>query len=45
MATATLSVSTKSQSAWIVSPRADLLWFTVGGAASAYILWALGVVL
>ena len=26
---------------WIVSARADFLWFTVGGAASAYIFWAL----
>jgi hypothetical protein len=41
MATATVGVQVKAQPAWIVSPRADLLWFTVGGAASAYIFWAL----
>jgi hypothetical protein len=25
---------------WIVSERADLLWFTLGGAAAAYLFWA-----
>ena len=43
MATAVLDVPEKVQtkSQWIVSPRVDFLWFTVGGAASAYIFWAL----
>ncbi len=41
MATATVGVQVKAEPGWIVSPRADLLWFTVGGAASAYIFWAL----
>jgi hypothetical protein len=26
---------------WIISGRTDILWFTVGGAAAAYIFWAL----
>ena len=41
MATAVLGVQEKVRPAWIVSGRADLLWFTVGGAASAYVFWAL----
>jgi hypothetical protein len=41
MATATLDVQTSTPSKWIISGRADLLWFTVGGAASAYAFWGL----
>ncbi|MFZ0962580.1 MAG: hypothetical protein WAO35_16920 [Terriglobia bacterium] len=41
MATATMGVQERVKAAWIVSPRADLLWFTIGGVASAYIFWAL----
>ncbi|MFB3924202.1 MAG: hypothetical protein ACE145_20970 [Terriglobia bacterium] len=43
MATATLQtrVPAKSGSSWIVSERADLLWFTLGGATAAYAFWAL----
>ena len=41
MATATLGVEQRVPPSWIVSARADVLWFTVGGAASAYIFWAL----
>ena len=26
---------------WIVSPSTDLLWFTIGGGAAAYLVWAL----
>lgn len=36
-----MGVQEKSPPAWIVSARADLLWFTVGGAAFAYLFWAL----
>ena len=41
MATAALDVRQGVHPAWIVSARTDILWFTVGGAASAYIFWAL----
>ena len=41
MATATVDVQARVQPSWIVSARADLLWFTVGGAAFAYLFWAL----
>jgi hypothetical protein len=41
MATAGFEVQERIRSSWIVSPRADLLWFTAGGAASAYAFWAL----
>jgi hypothetical protein len=41
MATATIGVQEKTRAVWIVSQRADVLWFTVGGAASAVIFWAL----
>lgn len=41
MATATVDVRQRTRPAWIVSARADFLWFTVGGAASAFIFWAL----
>jgi hypothetical protein len=41
MATAVIGVQERARPAWIVSARADVLWFTVGGAASAYIFWAL----
>ena len=41
MATATIGVQEGSRPSWIVSARADILWFTVGGAASAFIFWAL----
>ncbi len=41
MATATLNIRTRPQSSWIVSERADLLWFTLGGASAGYLFWAL----
>ncbi len=43
MATATMTIPlrTPAHSQWIISERTDLLWFTVGGAAAAYIFWAL----
>jgi hypothetical protein len=41
MATATVGVPQRIRSAWIVSARADLLWFTLGGAACAYGFWAM----
>jgi len=41
MATATVDVQARVRPSWIVSARADLLWFTVGGAAFAYLFWAL----
>jgi hypothetical protein len=41
MATAVVGVQERVRPGWIVSPRADLAWFTVGGVASAYIFWAL----
>ena len=41
MATATIGIEDRVKSHWIVSARADILWFSVGGAASAYIFWAL----
>jgi hypothetical protein len=41
MATAVAAVQKSSQPTWIVSAGADLGWFTLGGAASAYIFWAL----
>lgn len=41
MATATAALPAPSRPGWIISGRTDLLWFTVGGAAAAYIFWAL----
>lgn len=41
MATAAVEVPAKTRSNWIISGRSDILWFTVGGAASAYAFWAL----
>jgi len=41
MATAVAAVQKTSQPTWIVSAGADLGWFTLGGAAAAYIFWAL----
>lgn len=41
MATQTLPAEAASTSNWIISPRTDLLWFTVGGAAAGYAFWAL----
>jgi len=44
MATATIAVQpagTSTGAKWIVSERADLLWFTIGGVAAAYAFWAL----
>jgi hypothetical protein len=41
MATAVATVQRSTSPTWIVSARADLGWFTLGGAASAYIFWAL----
>jgi hypothetical protein len=40
-ATLTLASHTRPQTSWIVSKRTDLFWFTVGGAAASYLLWAL----
>jgi hypothetical protein len=40
-ATATAAIPATQKAHWIISARADLLWFTVGGVASAYIFWAL----
>ncbi|HLY60241.1 MAG TPA: hypothetical protein VKV95_05700 [Terriglobia bacterium] len=41
MATATLSVQAPPKANWIISNKTDLLWFSLGGAASAYAFWAL----
>ena len=42
MATAAvLGVQDSVRPNWIISARDDLIWFTVGGVASAYIFWAL----
>jgi hypothetical protein len=41
VATAAVEVQGRRQAGWIVSERADLLWFTLGGAAAAYFFWAL----
>jgi hypothetical protein len=43
MATTTIAVPAPAavRPGWIVSPRTDVLWFTVGGAASGYAFWAL----
>ena len=37
----TMPIEAAARTRWIVSARTDLLWFTVGGVASAYIFWAL----
>ena len=41
MATTAIGVEERTRPSWIVSARADILWFTVGGAASAYTFWLL----
>ena len=43
MATATLSspARQRAQPSWIISERADLLGFSLGGAAAGYLFWAL----
>ncbi len=41
MATAALDIPARLRTSWIVSERADLGWFTLGGAAAAYAFWAL----
>jgi hypothetical protein len=43
MASTTIAVPAQvsAKPGWIVSGRADLLWFTLGGAAAAYAFWAL----
>jgi hypothetical protein len=42
MATAAVGVQAERiRPAWIVSSRADILWFTAGGVAFAYLFWAL----
>jgi hypothetical protein len=41
MATVAVQVQERQQWGWIVSERADLLWFTLGGATAAYLFWAL----
>jgi len=41
MSTIAVSVQARQQPRWIVSERADLFWFTLGGAAAGYLFWAL----
>jgi hypothetical protein len=44
MATTTVQAPARTRTAaaaWIVSARADLLWFTLGGAAAGYLFWAI----
>lgn len=41
MATAVVEVQERARPAWIISGWTDLFWFTVGGAAFAYVFWAL----
>jgi len=41
MATAAPEAPARTKSGWIISARADILWFTLGGAAAAYAFWAL----
>lgn len=41
MATTARGVQAQPRASWIISSRADLLWFSVGGAAAAYAFWAL----
>lgn len=41
MATAAVEISTPLQSRWIISAKTDLMWFSVGGVAAAYLFWAL----
>ncbi len=41
MATATIPITARSRASWIISSRADLAWFTLGGAAAAYVFWML----
>lgn len=41
MATAIMDVQSRSKTGWIVSPRTDLLWFTLGGEAAGYAFWTL----
>jgi hypothetical protein len=39
--TSTLDIQARPRMLWIISERTDLLWFTLGGAAAAYLFWAL----
>jgi len=46
MSSAVLEIPAKAsapqvKASWIISKRTDLLWFTLGGAASAYAFWGL----
>ena len=41
MATAALEPHTRTPAKWIISGKTDLLWFTAGGVAAAYLFWAL----
>ncbi len=41
MATAAVGLEKTSRPSWIVSARADILWFSVGGAVAAYSFWLL----
>jgi len=41
LAAPVITKTSQAKSNWIVSERTDLLWFTLGGAASAYAFWAL----
>lgn len=41
MEAGTLEVRARPETSWIISERVDLLWFTLGGVAAAYIFWAL----
>ena len=40
MKTATVDIQTRPRMLWIISERTDLVWFTLGGAAAAYLFWA-----
>jgi len=39
-AEASLPARAETKTPWIISERVDLLWFTLGGAAAAYLFWA-----
>jgi hypothetical protein len=41
MASAAVEIQARQRLCWIVSERVDLLWFTLGGAAVAYLFWVL----
>ncbi len=41
MTTQALELQERSETDWIISAHTDLLWFTLGGAATTYLFWAL----